>query len=184
MTRHRMRFTVNTFNNGGYTITPKSILGSLGTVCYVANSNVRSIFTSFKVREVEIWAPGIPSYTMNLITPSTVAIEWEASSQLSSTMTMSDTSNSVSVPAHVRARPPAGSAAAFWNTSTASTLFNLYAPQGSIVDVDLELIQDVDNTNSSVTTITTGTIGNTYYLALDGPATNRIVPIIPYATTS
>ncbi len=181
-----MRYTVAAaLTNGIVALTPKSILASFGTICTVANSSTVALFNSFKIREIEIWAPGLPNYGTSVIQPSTVTVEWESAvNSISSTLTFSDTSNNVSAPAHVRCSPPRGSTASFWSATTSSTLVTIGAPVGAVVDVECDLVMDADNTDIDTTSIASGTLGNVYYLALDGPTSALVRPIPIYAYTA
>lgn len=63
-------------------------------------------------------------------------------------------------------------------------MFQLGVPAGSIVDLVLDLVlADLPSTTTPVTTaVATATIGVTYYLALDGPSTNDLVPVSLFTT--
>jgi hypothetical protein len=95
---------------------------------------------------------------------------------------VSDTSVSVSTPAHIHAVPPRSSTAGFWGSTSLpnNALFTMIAPSGSIIDISLDLIlQDEDTVEEAAFTraIASGTLGNMYYLALDNATGHTYVPV-------
>jgi hypothetical protein len=96
---------------------------------------------------------------------------------------VSDTTNSVSFPAYLVTRPPVRSVASFWLQPGGGNVFTLTAPTGSIIDVNLSLIFQDDNTSLAQSNVTTGVLTSTYYLSLDPNATHRYVPVSLTTTT-
>ncbi len=84
---------------------------------------------------------------------------------------------SVSRPAHVKAIPPKNSLASFWQVAGGTTLFNLVAPAGTIIDMLVDMVM-VDQTGASSTVAgATVTLGKVYYLALDHTTSDLLVPV-------
>jgi len=167
--KHRYRFRTTAAFSGG--ISPAKIFGSLGTIGTVANTTVSILFKSFRLRKLEIWSPP-PSQGATV----TNSVEWLGTAN-SPSIEVSDTSVSVSRPAHIMTMPPRSSLAGFWQLNTGSTLFNLNAPIGSIIDLSCDMI--VDDSGAAVDTIAAATVvlGKIYYLALDHGTSDLIVPV-------
>jgi len=158
-------------------ITNSNIGGALGTICTVALTTCTLINESFKVKNVSMWSP--PSMQGDA---TTVSINWIGSS-FAPNKEYSDTSVSVSRPAQIHCKPPPLSSASFWQSAGSGTgLFNLVAPKGTVIDINLTIVEGDDEENFAATTVA-AVLGNTYYLALDGPVTNLLVPV-SLATTN
>lgn len=168
---HTYRFTST--SGTATALTVGSLFGAAGTMCTVANSQVQTFYNSVKVREISIWSPPASQGAI-----STCSVEWLGGAN-SNTVEVSDSSNSVSRPARISSKPPRGSLASFWNTTSsgANTICTLVAPTGSIIDVVLDLILSDDDLVNFVIVIAAGALGNIYYLSLDPNATHRYVPV-------
>lgn len=70
--------------------------------------------------------------------------------------------------------PGPGSLASFWQIAPAN-YFDVTAPVGSITDVHVTFCVS-NEFQVALATIVSGSLGNVYYLALDGPASNLYVP--------
>lgn len=158
--KHRYRFTST--NASKQTIIDNDMVGIAGAVCSVANSTLSMIAASVKIHSVEIWSPPASQGAA-----ATCSLEWL--STYSPTIEVSDTSVSVSRPAHIKASPPPGSAASFWiNPGGIQNIMNITAPVGSIIDVTCtHVLNDVGAAGQSYT-VAAGTLGALYYLPLDG----------------
>jgi hypothetical protein len=173
---HLYRFT----SSSGTTtnITPVSLSGAAGTICVIANSTVRSMFGSVRLNSIEIWTPvaSIGSF-------ATCSVEWLSTLTSSNTKEVSDTSTSISYPAHLYTSPPSGSLARFWQRVDSTTpLCAITAPTGSIIDVSISTVLS-DNDVTANIVVTTATIAVIYYLSLDDNATHRYVPVSLTTTT-
>jgi len=116
---------------------------------------------------------------------ATCSIEW-AGYQNSPAIEYSDTTISVSQPAHISCRPPPLSLAAFWQVTGTTPLAQIIAPSGTIIDVVLSLIlydDDANITQATSSVSTAGILGLVYYLSLDSNATHRFVPVSLATTT-
>jgi len=171
--RHRFRFVDNT--GGTYVITPAFIFGAIGGIVDVVNSSLICWAGSFKIHSIDIYE------SAQSVTSVSSSISWFSSGTLGFNQDQFWTNTSIPYdrPSVVSSRPPAKSLASDWISSNA-TLTNgvvgLGVAIGSIVDlvVDFTLL----NVATPVAlTVTTGTLGGAYYLALDGRASNKIIPV-------
>ncbi len=167
--RHTYRFAASAAFSGA--ISPSKVLAALGTMGTVANTTVSFLFKCFRLRSLNLWAP--PSSQGSTVTTS---VEWLGTAN-SPNYEVSDTSVSVSRPAHVKAVPPKTSLASFWQVASGTALFNLVAPAGTIIDMSVDMIM-VDQTSASTTIgAATVTLGEIYYLALDHGTSDLLVPV-------
>lgn len=170
-----LRFQQTT--GGSYTITNKMLFGAAGVVSKT-NVSCTAMFEAVKINRIQIWA--VPSGANSI---TTIGVNWQGT-DISSDKLVSDTSLSPSVAAYIDSRPPANSAAAFWadQAKEASTSFTLILPVSAVV-IDLSLSLSLSELTPSVITTTSATAGQVYFLALDGPASNKITPVILQTTT-
>jgi len=167
--RHKYRFTNTT--SGATNVTNRNILGAMGGMCTVTNTTLITFFNCFRLNYVEIWGP-----TPSVGATSSVSVNWIGSINAPA-LQIADSTNSTSVPAHVRAIPPPQSSASFWQEPVTQSVsfFNLNCAVGSIVEIGVEGILG-DETATLGVTIGTGVLGTIYYLALDGN-TNTYKPL-------
>jgi hypothetical protein len=171
--RHKYRFSVG--SAGTYVITNSDVLLACGTICTVTNSTVAAIFSSFRIRSIEVWGGFVGSSTAN--SPVTVACNWNGAPVFVANAEVSDTSVSAAYPAHIVARPPKNTNASFWQTASTNSLFDLVVPTNAMIDLEVDLIMS-DNQDALVQTgLATATLGTEYFLALDGPSSNELVPV-------
>jgi hypothetical protein len=81
-----------------------------------------------------------------------------------------DASNSVTYPAHIKTVPPKETLASFWQSTSTDDFFNIStSAPNTIVDLTVSLTMG-DNFLNNFATATTNaaTVGNIYYLGLDG----------------
>lgn len=172
---HKYRFTSS--SGTPTTINVNSLLGAAGTMCTVANTTVSTFFESVRVGRVQIWTPPAAQGSF-----ATCSLEWFGGTSANN-LEVSDTSISTATPAYISSRPPRLSLAAFWQKPAALNLFQLTAPSGSIIDVDLELIMSDDETTPATTAVASGTLGIVYYLALDSANGTHIYTPVSLVTT-
>jgi hypothetical protein len=169
---HKFRFT--SFSGSKVAITVGDILGAIGGIGTSATT-VASIASAFQIQNIQIWAPPASQGSV-----ATVQLEWAGSTN-SPNVAVSDTSSSVTTPARVSSRPPKNSQASFWQNINISTafLFQLTAPTGSIIDLTVRFVVNNDENvgTAFITTVTTAVLNVSYFLALDGPATNQFRPV-------
>jgi hypothetical protein len=173
--RHTYRF-VST-SGGRVSITPTSLLCAAGTICITTNSLVTSLYNSVRVNRVSIWSPPASQGAT-----ATCSVDWVGSAN-SPSREFSDTTVSVSTPAHVSCSPPPMSLASFWQIPSASALFQVIAPTGSIIDVSMSLILQDDDATQAQSAVVTGVLGLSYYLSLDPTATHQFTPVSLPSTT-
>jgi hypothetical protein len=167
--KHRFRFIATSAVNTTFTDT--QILGCTGGICTVTNSTVTLWTQSFKIRRLEVWsAPSAQGQG------STCSVEWFGAAN-SPNIEYSDTTLSVSKNAHICTSPPDRSLASFWQKSTSTALFTIVAPASSIIDIALDFILGDDDTTPYSASVTTGVLGQEYYLHLDGPSIHNCVPV-------
>jgi hypothetical protein len=176
ITRHRYRFVSSNGTRTG--ITPTSILCSAGTICQVVNAAVTAWNQSCRINSISMWAPPASQGST-----STCSVEWVGISNQSNNVEVSDTTNSVTTPAHIRTQPPPKSLASFWQQPSSTVLANIVAPPGTIIDVDLSLVAQDDNSNIASTLVASAVLSNVYYLSLDPNATHYYTPISLNTTT-
>jgi hypothetical protein len=158
--KHRYRFTSTSATP--QTIVDNDVVGIAGAVCSVANATLNLIAASVKIHSIEIWSPPASQGSA-----ATCSVEWL--STFSPTIEVSDTTVSVSEPAHIRASPPSGSAASFWiNPASAQNIMKVMAPVGSIIDVKCTHLLIDEGTAGASYAVAAGTLGVLYYLPLDG----------------
>jgi hypothetical protein len=133
--------------------------------------SVYGFVAAFLIKKIQIWSPPPSQGAI-----STCAIEWTGTSPVS-TVEVSDTTNSVTMPAYISSVPPRNSTATFWQRANAIAMFVLTVPPGSIIDLDLDLVLLDDAALATVYAVATAVLGNPYYLALDGPATHLLTPV-------
>lgn len=164
--KHKFRFLSTT--NFSANINNLMIIGSTGSICTVANSLTTNYNKSFRIRKIELWAPPASQGSV-----ATLSVEWIGGSVNSPNREVSDSSMSTAFPAHLRAIPPVGSLASFWNapvSGTAVNMFTLICPTNTVIDLTLDLVENDQETTNVTNSVVTGTLGNIYYLDLDGPA--------------
>ncbi len=168
---HRFRFTASSALSLS-SITGATLLGALGTVCTVVNTTVAQFARAFRIKSVEMWAPISSTSTA----PVSCTIVWFGFGN-SPNIERTGTSISNAQPAHLRSTPPKESLAGFWQLTGSTNIFFLTAPGGTVVDLEVEYVLVDQATATSTQTVAAGTLGNVYYLALDGPTTNLLVPV-------
>jgi hypothetical protein len=159
-------------------VTPTSLLGAAGGIVAVANTTLTTIHSSVKVNQIDIWTPPASQGAS-----ATCSVNWVGYNN-SPDREYSDTSVSVATPAHVTCSPPQQSLASFWQAASATNLFVVTAPTGSIIDVHLSLIfaDGADQAGTGIS-IATGVLGSNLYLSLDPNATHRYTPVSLTTTT-
>lgn len=173
-TNHVFRFRVNSTCNltavglGG-------VLGAMGVVGKTATS-VSTIHSAARLRSIKVWMPALSS-------ANTFFIDWVGTVIAGITPDMStETSvpDGVTITGCMTAKPPKGSLAREWLnagslSSLAQAIFTVNSPAGAIIDFHVEGC--ISNTVATQTiTVATAAVGTFYYLALDGPSSNKIIP--------
>lgn len=121
-----------------------------------------SAFTPFcdavRIKRIRMWCP-----CLNGAAPVTVGVLWNSLTQIGLPLEVTDTSSNIMKNAYLDCRPPKNSLVGEWLyliTGTGTLLFTLQAPQGTIMDLDLEVQQRDDTSNPSQTMSSGPTLGS------------------------
>ncbi len=162
--RRTLRFVASAVQSS-VVITPKSLCASLGSVCASNTTTMYILAGSVRVRRIQMWVGTATSGTqanvlVNFYTTGVAATNYEVGD---------DTINSSTL-AYISVKPPSGTQAQFWNpVSSTTTLFSLTSSANCVMDLDLEYIMsDNDTGNPTYASTQVGTIGNVYYINLNG----------------
>ncbi len=156
---HRFRFVVTNASGINYALTAIDFLDIL---CVATGANVAyRICDSVKIKELEMWCANSSGSTSN-----TVQIEYSSAGGYSgsSGLTFNDTALGVADIAHVKTRPPRGATASFWQATSANgVLVTVTGPQGSVIDLVLELsLMDTESAVPVTGTVSGATTGKFY----------------------
>jgi hypothetical protein len=127
------------------------------------------VMQGMKINYIELWTIG----TTNV--PTTVNVQYfsNAASVNSASYVISDTSIGSTEPAHVKAKVPKASNAAFWQTgaNTNDSMFILNIPANTIIDLDFNFIGFTEaNSLPAQNALVGATAGLIYGRGLDGLA--------------
>jgi hypothetical protein len=151
------------------------VMGIFGTMTTILNSQVVSWASTFRLKKLVAWPPQNAGADL-------VYINWSASASQGfvkdeqKIMTLPD---GITVTGSVTAVPPPRSLVSDWisnGISSGSVLFYVTAPAGAIIDVHATYTLVNALNNVAVTVATATPLGAVYYLALDGPSSNKIQP--------
>jgi hypothetical protein len=184
--RHTFRFA--SANLASITsITATDILGAAGVYTQTANSSVVAWYTSFKIHRVRVWAYTTSSDPTEL--PVSISLEFTGGASFGANRMYNDISLNSAQPAFLDVVPPKDSSCSFWQNIGSNVMFILTAAQsgigaaGSVIlDLDLSL-QTVGDTTGNQIAVATAAAGSSYFLALDGPSSNTLIPVAPLPTT-
>jgi hypothetical protein len=172
---HTYRF-VSTSALSGVLITAADVIGAMGVFTSTTNVSVVSIFSAFKISKIRIWG-SVPVTTTGAV--STVSLDWTNNASVSallSSLEYSDTSNNPAAPPFLDLTPPRDAYAGMWMEATSQALFSISCPINSIIDVTLRGVMS-DNQSAQSYNVATAALGFEYFLALDGFASNLLVPV-------
>jgi len=177
--RHTLRFIVTTAVTGTVTsINGGGVCGALGGICTAANSAVTCYSSSFRIHRVSIWPSAV---AVGTISPCPEIVWYSPSNAVekdSSVERALPAGLTVSAPIH--SRPPAKSLCGDWVNSVVNVtnlMFGLLnTPAGSVIDLDVSATMS-NNMACLGVTVASGTLGNPYYLYLDGSTRHGIAPV-------
>jgi hypothetical protein len=160
----------------GTAVTVGSLLAAMGAIGTVANTTIVSLCSSVRIKKIKIWpalnaAGSGNSLDTYVVWASSIANQpdekKDATLQTGSTVGRS-----------MIYRPQAKSLGSFvWNsTSAATVLFNITAPQGSIVDITLDG-WFANSIAPYAQAVGTATVGSVYFGCLDGSTTHLLPPV-------
>lgn len=172
--KHRYRFVSTSATTTA--ITSTNLRGICGALCAVANTTLYMIADSFKLHSVEVWTPPASQGAA-----ATCSVEWTGGS-FGPAVEVSDTTCSVSEPAHIKTAPPQGSEPSFWSNALGSLVMNLTCPVGSIIDVVASHVLADDATAGATYGVAAAVLGAMYYPPLDG-TTDKYLPVSLGTTT-
>jgi hypothetical protein len=180
---HIFRFGC-TATKSEYTVSWGNLVGALGVVGTVTNSTVVALASSIRLHSLHIWN-GISA--TNALRSEVV---WATPS---GGVFTKDDSTMESVPTGVTQdtvavfRPPRNSVWSDWFSagtvgSASSVIFTITVPVGSIIDMSVSWTMANNIGATSISGLTTVTLGSVYWLALDG--TTAQMPPLGVPTTS
>jgi hypothetical protein len=159
---------------GTYPVTNVDIFGALGGICTVTNSTIQLWASSFRLRRVSVAESAQSVASVN------ATLTWFTAGDLN---TKDESTIATSIPydrpSVLSEAPPKNSLASFWtNTSsgTTNTFFTIMCAIGAEIDVSVDFTLISNGTPGALTGITTATLGNQYYLSLDGRGSNKLQP--------
>jgi hypothetical protein len=167
---HKVRFLVTSATATNVLV--RGLLASAGVVCYTANAAARTLFSSVRVKRVQLWTE--PNAASN----DNSSLVWTPTNHNIPDVEFVDANMGTAMIGYQEHKPPKNSPAAFWwNTvDEGLSLFSVSCPVNSYMDVTMELCSS-NNENGSAIAIATGIAGNIYYLACDMPTTHRLSPV-------
>jgi hypothetical protein len=178
--RKHFRFQETIVTAGNYTISRGNLLNLLFS-CNSGTTSARTI-AAVKVNQLEVWQ----TYsTSNTSSATTVSVEWL--SNYGPSTEYSDTSLSVSIPAHVRTQSPPLSLASFWSitgSSESEGIFRLRTDNGSnaIIDLWVDIVLMDDETPVTITTQNSLTTSQLYAGYLDGQVGSKYLQPVSYTS--
>jgi hypothetical protein len=170
---HKFYFLVEVAGVTSVSINDRYIRGACGGICTVANSKVQPWAGSIRINSITCWLPVVSGSTASAdcywVSTGTEFIKDDEKFRL--------IPEGVTVTGPMRFTPPPRSLAGDWisDAGAATNLLGLVAPNGTVVclDVSFTLANNIVAVNQ---TVASGTLGAVYYLALDGPTSNTLVP--------
>jgi hypothetical protein len=168
--KHTFRF-LSTSNNVG-SVTVGTLLGALGSIgtSVVQTTNWNA---SVRLHSIKVWPPAGSSSYVEWVTTGGYAKDEIKDSSLPTGVTVSKS---------LVFTPPKLSFAALWQANVGNTLFKMYAPTGSIIDVHVSYCP-VGSFATNSNTVATAVLGVIYYLYLDGSSTHYFQPVALPTTT-
>jgi hypothetical protein len=158
------------------------------TVCGViaaSTSAAYAIQNSVRLKRLTFWGASPTYSSFGAPLPSRISVLWQNNASLNSAfnteLEKSDISTSTAYPAYLSMAPPRGSLAAQWlspiSTSAPGTLFQLSCNVGSILELEIEMVQQ-DGTGLTLSIVNVATAGTVGYTRCDKFAgTNVFDPV-------
>jgi len=163
----------------GAAVTRQILAGALGGLCTTANSLHTSWASAFRITKLVCWPPA----------GGDCNIEWNAANSTAEQalerekMVVNTLPTGVTSTGGMVTRPPPKSYLALWQflaVDKTDQLFNIICSSGTVIDLHgvMTLSADVNSpgTNTVQNGIATGILAQQYYLALDGPGSNKLQP--------
>lgn len=172
-TSHKFRFVCTAGET--ISITVADIFGTIGGIGTINNSTITLFASSFKLRRVSI----IES-AQSVTAVSSELLWYSAADVNSADKVYMNTTIPYDRPTVISQAPPRGSLASFWwNTSSvlSTVLFTISCSIGSTIETYLDFTFLNNAPSTGIAGVATVVVGNTYYLALDGFASNKLIPV-------
>jgi len=168
----RKTYRYTSTSGASTTIVDADIVSCSGAMGTVTNSKVNLTGYTAKLHKISVWTPPASQGAA-----ATCSVQWYNSTGADLGPEVSDTSNSVTMPAKLSARPPRGSLASFWLGTAGTPILVLVCPAGSIIDIDATV--QLATVATVQVTVGTAVVGTPYWLALDqvGASTQHYVPV-------
>ncbi len=165
---------------GPVSVTRTAIAGALGGVCTIVNSTILAWASSFHLKRIKIW-PAASSTGAQTACEIYWSVGGGAEQQLSKdTATVNNVPNGVAQDAAIVMVPPRNTYLRDWQQTGVDSSDVMFVIQnltlGTIVDI--EGVYTLANAAGglNITSVATCSLGSVYYLALDGRASNKLVP--------
>ncbi len=138
-------------------------------------TSATSIFSSVKLRSVEIWG------TSNAVgTSATVSCKLDSTNALTGGISVSDTCLSPFEYAHIKLVPPSGSVQSFWidgASAATTTCFKISVPANAVIEIVLDYVLNWADTASTTRTVAGATAGVVYVPNLAATTLAAVSPL-------
>jgi len=154
-------------------ITVGQLLAAFGNITTVVNSKMSSFHSAIRLKRLIAWPPAV-SGSVN-----TVDVFWAGGSgNTPDSERLRTLPDGITDTGAFIFKPPKNALSSFWWAGGVGTtvLFSVVLGTGTIFQVDAELTQ-ANVFNPYESTVASAVLKSVYYLALDGPSGNHIVPI-------
>jgi len=172
---HRVKTVIRFYASasGTNTVSVPSILGALGGVCVSSNSTLQPWASSFRIRQVDLYPAA------NASGEDAANVQWDTGLSGFVRDELKDITMpiGITIASKVSSNPSPKTLASDWISCTETgNVFSLNVASGTIIDIHIDYTLSATFKAPTIA-ISTGTSGNIYYLALDGPSTNVFVPV-------
>jgi len=172
-TRHTFRFRISTaVSSVGVGL--GGVLGAMGVVGKVANTSVANIHSCARLIGFRVWLPAV-------VGSDGFLLDWFGDAgYVPDSAVDSIIPDGITSTGCMAFSPPKNSLASFWlnsqNIVLGTSLFSISGPVGTIIDMRVAGRLS-NNVGTSTISVATAAVGTMYYLALDGPGSNKIQPV-------
>jgi hypothetical protein len=161
---------------GANLVTTPNVINACGGMASTT-SLIRPWATSFRIKSVVLFSPS--STTVD----DTLSLEWNSgfSAFIKDEIRNMTTPTGMTLPQKIVYRPPKESLAHGWiSNGSSGGIMTITCPAGTVVDVhiDYTIFAGGLTQTSGFGTVSTVTVGVIYYVALDGTATNNLIPLV------
>jgi len=148
-------------------ISTNMVSSACGGICTLANANVRSWCSFFKINAITAWAP----------LSGEVSVNWVNSlGEVKDDVKITTLPTGITVTKGLRFVPPPKTLCGFWlQSALGQNILLLSYSSGSVIDLDVSFT--LDNAFVGVDmAVATATLKTAYYGYLDGPTTHQLTP--------